>query len=87
MGPRSGYPHEGEQSGKEGCSLILKLQALVELLLQLAHKRPEEGFPKLFKRLRRQGWRHKRIHRVYCSLKLNKIRKGKRRCRQDIFYL
>ena len=28
---------------------------LVELLLRLAHQRPEEGFPKLFKRLRRQA--------------------------------
>jgi len=54
---------------------------LVELLLQLAHQRPEEGFPKRFQRLRRQGWRwnHKRVHRVYCSLKLNKRRKGKKR--------
>ena len=54
---------------------------IVEQLLQLAHQRPEEGFPKLFKRLRRQGrrWGHNRVHRVYCSLKLNKRRKGKRR--------
>jgi putative transposase len=56
-------------------------EELIKLLLELAHRRPEEGFPKLFKRLRRQGrrWNHKRVHRVYCSLKLNKRRKGKRR--------
>lgn len=54
---------------------------IIAALLELAHRRPEEGFPKLFKRLRRQGrrWNHKRVHRVYCSLKLNKRRKGKRR--------
>jgi len=54
---------------------------IVTGLLELAHRRPEEGFPKLYKRLRRQGrrWNHKRVHRVYCSLKLNKRRKGKRR--------
>jgi putative transposase len=28
---------------------------IVKLLLELAHQRPEEGFPKLFKQLRRQG--------------------------------
>jgi putative transposase len=54
---------------------------IMAVLLELAHRRPEEGFPKLFKRMRRQGrrWNHKRVHRVYCSLKLNKRRKGKRR--------
>lgn len=56
-------------------------EELIKGLLELAHQRPEEGFPKLYKRLRRQGrrWNHKRVHRVYCSLKLNKRRKGKRR--------
>jgi putative transposase len=56
-------------------------QPIVEALLELAHKRPELGFAKLFQILRRQGqrWNHKRVHRLYCALKLNKRRKRKRR--------
>jgi putative transposase len=50
---------------------------IVKLLLELAWQRPEQGFGKLFRRLRRMN--HKRVHRIYCSLKLNKKRKGKRR--------
>jgi putative transposase len=49
--------------------------------LELAHERPERGFGKLFELVRRRGrrWNHKRVYRVYCGLKLNKRRKGKRR--------
>lgn len=56
-------------------------QPIVEALLELAHQKPELGFAKLFQILRRQGqgWNHKRVHRIYCALKLNKRRKGKRR--------
>lgn len=56
-------------------------QQIVEELLALAHQKPELGFAKLFELLRRRGhkWNHKRVHRIYCALKLNKRRKGKRR--------
>ncbi|VEA70751.1 Integrase core domain [Serratia rubidaea] len=39
------------------------------------------GFKTLFQVLRREGnaWNHKRVHRIYCVLKLNFRRKGKQR--------
>jgi putative transposase len=54
---------------------------VIDLLLELAHQKPEFGFKKLFELLKRRShyWNHKRVHRVYCQLKLNKRRKGKRR--------
>ena len=56
-------------------------QEIIDALLELAHQKPEYGFSKLFEILRRRGhgWNHKRVHRIYCALRLNKRRKGKRR--------
>lgn len=52
-----------------------------EALQHLAAKHPEMGFGKFFMMLRRAGkrWNHKRVHRVYCQMGLNKRRKHKRR--------
>ena len=52
-----------------------------EALSRLAALHPEMGFGKFFGMLRRDGkrWNHKRVHRVYRGMKLNKRRKHKRR--------
>lgn len=52
-----------------------------DLLDQLSDQRPEEGFWKLYGRIRNQGlpWNHKRVHRVYKMMGLNLKRKKKRR--------
>lgn len=54
---------------------------VIAVLLKLAHELPDFGFSKLFDRIRRRGygWNHKRVYRVYCMLKLNKRRRGKKR--------
>jgi len=50
-------------------------------LTKAAERYPRYGFKKLFQVLRRQdnAWNHKRVHRVYCLLKLNFRRRGKQR--------
>lgn len=54
---------------------------MVDTLLELSERYPRYGFGKLFPIIRRHGfkWNHKRVHRVYCALKLNMRRKGKKR--------
>ncbi len=49
---------------------------LSEMLLKLADRYPRYGFRKLFILLRKQD---KRVYRVYCMLKMNFRRKGKKR--------
>lgn len=54
---------------------------IIETLVSLAEKHPRYGFHKLLLLVRRlgHGWNHKRVYRVYCELKLNLRRKGKKR--------
>lgn len=56
-------------------------EPVIEALQKLVDRYPRYGFGKLFPILRRQGnrWNHKRVYRVYCALKLNMRRKGKKR--------
>ena len=56
-------------------------EPVIETLAEAAERYPRYGFKKLFQVLRRQGntWNHKRVHRIYCLLKLNFRRKGKQR--------
>lgn len=58
-----------------------KDENVIAVLLELSERFPDRGFGKLFKLVRRRGfvWNHKRVWRVYCELKLNKRRRGKRR--------
>ena len=54
---------------------------VIEGLQGVVSRYPAYGFGKLFKVLRRDGrsWNHKRVHRIYCLLNLNKRRRGKKR--------
>ena len=54
---------------------------VIEVLQDLAEKKPRYGFGKMFQMVRRRGhpWNHKRVYRVYCNLNLNFRRKGKKR--------
>jgi putative transposase len=55
--------------------------AVIEALQGVVERHPRSGFWKCFDRLRRQGhgWNHKRVHRVYCALRLNLPRRTRRR--------
>lgn len=48
-------------------------EPVIMALTVAAERYPRYGFKKVFQVLRRQGntWNHKRVHRIYCLLKLN----------------
>jgi putative transposase len=54
---------------------------VIAALNRVVEKRPRWGFWKCYDRLRFEGqqWNHKRVHRVYCALRLNLPRRTKRR--------
>ena len=56
-------------------------ESVIAALQSATERYPAYGFSKLFKVLRRwgHGWNHKRVHRLYCALNLNKRRRGKKR--------
>ena len=54
---------------------------MIAVLNELVARRPRWGFWKCYDRMRLDGhpWNHKRVHRVYCALRLNLPRRTKRR--------
>lgn len=54
---------------------------IADFLRSSARQYPRYGFKKLFGLLRQAGhkFNHKRVHRIYCELKLNLARKSKKR--------
>jgi putative transposase len=62
-------------------SRLVRDAVVVTALNEVVARHSRWGFWKCFYRLRRAGhrWNHKRVHRVYCALRLNLPRRTKRR--------
>ena len=54
---------------------------VIDAINDVIAKRPRWGFWKCFDRIRLDGYRfnHKRVHRVYCEMRLNMKRRTKKR--------
>ncbi len=57
---------------------------VIDTLTNLVKQYPRYGFDKLFALIQRADhpWNHKRVHRVYCKMKLNIRRKHKKRLKR-----
>ncbi len=66
---------------RESTDRIERDAPVVQALNETVERHGRWGFWKCFQRLRDQGhaWNHKRVHRVYCSMKLNLPRRTKKR--------
>ena len=71
---RAAYYRVPKRRAERDAEVIAALGAMVE-------KHPRWGFWKCYDRMRIEGsaWNHKRVHRVYCALRLNLPRRTRRR--------
>jgi len=67
---------------------LLRDQPVIDALHAVVAESSTWGFWKCFDRLHNQGhpWNHKRVHRVYCALRLNLPRRTKRRVPKRVQY-
>jgi putative transposase len=71
---RAAYYRGSAKDDQRDQAVVLALNEIVAVELRW-------GFWKCFDRLRQLGkpWNHKRVHRVYCQMGLNQVRRAKRR--------
>ncbi|MBK7657844.1 MAG: hypothetical protein IPJ28_01285 [Betaproteobacteria bacterium] len=71
---RAAYSRPVQDQGVRDGEIIAALNDLIAVELRW-------GFWKCYDRLRQMGrpWNHKRVHRIYCDMRLNQKRRTKRR--------